>query len=127
MSDIVFDSTEKITVLCDTMWVNGHDLLLDSHARRKAGNLGGFRRALVHDQGDGLTINFNHDYPGGVTLNGPVTLTGDVTFAIHRTAISPTGHGAKVLDEMVKLSDIIKTLENQVSDLQARVAKLEAK
>ena len=44
------------------------DLILDSPARR--GNAGGpYRRALVHDQSDGLTINFNDDYPGGVTIN----------------------------------------------------------
>lgn len=42
------------------------DLLLDSPARRKKN--GGHRRALVHDGDDGLTINFNGDYPGGVTI-----------------------------------------------------------
>lgn len=46
----------------------GSDFMLDSPERRKGANP--FRRALVHDQGDGLTVNFAGDYPGGVTLNG---------------------------------------------------------
>lgn len=47
-----------------------HDLHLDNDARRStaAGN----RRALVHDFGDGLTINWAEDYPGGVTIRGQV-------------------------------------------------------
>jgi hypothetical protein len=48
--------------------VTGSDLLLDSPARR-AGAGGSFRRALVHDQSDGLTLNFNGDYSGGVRIN----------------------------------------------------------
>jgi len=44
------------------------DFMLDSPQRRKS--TGGMRRALVHDQSDGLTLNFNGDYPGGVAVNG---------------------------------------------------------
>jgi len=47
------------------------DFMLDSPARRKKP---GLRRALVHDQQDGLTMNYNHDYPGGVTINDVVSL-----------------------------------------------------
>jgi hypothetical protein len=46
------------------------DVLLDAPGRRS--KPGGFRRALVHDAADGLTINFNGDYPGGVTINGKI-------------------------------------------------------
>jgi hypothetical protein len=38
----------------------------DSQDRRKADTP--FRRALVHDFDDGLTINWDDDYPGGVTV-----------------------------------------------------------
>ena len=48
------------------------DFMLDQPSRRKGG--GPHRRALVHDQNDGLTINFSGDYPGGVTLVGLNTL-----------------------------------------------------
>lgn len=44
------------------------DIIVDSPARRGPGG-GVFRRALVHDQRDGLTINYNGDYPGGVRIN----------------------------------------------------------
>lgn len=43
------------------------DLMLDSPHRRGQGG-GPHRRALVHDQRDGLTVNFNGDYPGGVSI-----------------------------------------------------------
>ncbi len=58
-----------VTVEANVLNVKGSDVILDSPARR-GGHGGPFRRALVHDQGDGLTINFNNDYPGGVTING---------------------------------------------------------
>ncbi|TQR16351.1 hypothetical protein [Psychrobacillus vulpis] len=54
------------------------DLILDAPARRRTG---GFRRALVHDGYDGLTINFNGDYPGGVTVGSNITVARDLTVA----------------------------------------------
>src|SRR6185436_2627323 len=89
MTDILFDNSEEMTILCDNLNVRGHDLLLDSPARRAAGSRG-FRRALVHDGNDGLTINFNGDYPGGVTINHVRSLdvTGDLRFKIsHRDEV----------------------------------------
>lgn len=58
-----------VTVEATVMNVKGSDIILDSAGRRSAAG-GHFRRAIVHDQADGLTINFNNDYPGGVTVNG---------------------------------------------------------
>lgn len=43
------------------------DLMLDSSSRRK--NNSAYRRALVHDFDDGLTLNWDNDYPGGVSVN----------------------------------------------------------
>jgi hypothetical protein len=57
-----------VTVDAGVLNVAGSDLILDSAARRN-GNNRGFRRALVHSVGDGLTVNFNNDYPNGVTIN----------------------------------------------------------
>jgi hypothetical protein len=48
------------------------DLCLDSKDRRKSSTQ--FRRALVHDFSDGLTVNYAGDYPGGVTIQGFVTI-----------------------------------------------------
>ena len=58
--------------------VEAGDLNVDSPARRKGGVTGSgpgsggtlYRRALVHDFNDGLTINWANDYTGGVTING---------------------------------------------------------
>lgn len=48
------------------------DLMLDSPERRK--NNIGDRRALVHDFNDGLTLNYNKDYPNGVKIEGQVLI-----------------------------------------------------
>lgn len=64
-------------VVLDGNWVNvegkytrlrTYDLMLDSPERRVSTS--GWRRAMVHDRSDGLTINYGKDYPGGVTING---------------------------------------------------------
>lgn len=49
--------------------VEATDLILDSPGRHTGGT-GPNRRASIHDQNDGLTVNFNGDYPGGVAVNG---------------------------------------------------------
>src|SRR5262245_11243515 len=105
MSDILFDNSEEMTILCDNLNVRGHDLLLDSASRRAPGSPG-FRRALVHDGNDGLTINFNGDYPGGVTINNvrSMNVVGDLQFKIsHRDEIGGhlVLHGHGVPDETV--------------------------
>jgi hypothetical protein len=123
MSDIVFDASEQVTVLCNNLNVQGHDLLLDSAERRRA-NGPPFRRALVHDQDDGLTVNFNRDYPGGVTVNGLVKLTGDVEIRIpHRDSILVTGQHPPT--EVLMLADVIKSLRGEIAQLRARVEALE--
>ena len=54
--------------------IEAWDVCLDSPDRRKSTTE--FRRALVHDFNDGLTVNWGEDYPGGVTLNGVTRITG---------------------------------------------------
>lgn len=44
------------------------DFMLD-HPQRRGAGARGYRRALVHDRGDRLTINYANDYPGGVRIN----------------------------------------------------------
>ena len=58
--------------------VEAWDLVLDASDRRKTP--AGDRRALVHDQGDALTLNWSHDYPGGVNLHGVRLITKDPHF-----------------------------------------------
>jgi hypothetical protein len=53
------------------------DIRLDFADRRS--NTTGFRRALVHDLGDKLTLNWNGDYPGGVCIKGKTEIEGPLT------------------------------------------------
>ena len=70
-SDIILNDDNTVTV-------QGCDLRLDAADRRK--NQTPFRRALVNDSNDGLTLNWGDDYPGGVKICGDVTLpSGNVT------------------------------------------------
>src|SRR3954463_12607258 len=72
-ADITFGTgnhEEWVTFEALVVKSQGTDFILDNAARRS--RPGGARRALVHDSTDGLTINFNGDYPGGVTLPGTV-------------------------------------------------------
>lgn len=139
MSDIVLDDSEQVTVFCTNLNVQGHDLLLDSPARRKP-NGPPFRRALVHDQNDGLTVNFNSDYPGGVTLNGVteirpqrptgvvvrglpnLVVRGGITYEVQGVRV--TGGPAIVT---VSVEEELNKLQSQIADLVARVAALEAR
>lgn len=73
MSDIKFDGE---FVLVEGNWTKCRtlDLMLDAPSRRS--NATGERRALVHDGGDALTVNYANDYPGGVAINGTRTIRG---------------------------------------------------
>lgn len=51
-----------------------NDFMLDNAARRTTNTP--YRRALVHDFTDGLTLNWDRDYPGGVTINDLKTVHG---------------------------------------------------
>jgi hypothetical protein len=68
MSDIKLDQQGGHWVVVDAsvLKVAGADIMVDSPERR--GGHPGLRRALVHDHNDGLTINYNRDYTGGVTI-----------------------------------------------------------
>ena len=109
------------------------DVLIDAPTRRQGG--GPLRRALVHDQSDGLTINYNGDYPGGVTINGlkaiglakaaigsfpTLIIHGGITY--EAPGIDIHGHAANVT---VSLESELGKLQAQISDLTARVKALE--
>jgi hypothetical protein len=102
------------------------DFMLDQPSRRKGG--GPHRRALVHDQNDGLTINFNGDYPGGVTLVDLKTLQvrGDITFGIPGTKIDGGLGTSGTVMVPVSLTKTISELQAEINQLAAKVAALEA-
>ena len=62
--------------------ITGPDLRLDCPRRRGKNTHPKDRRALVHvdnftEDKDGLVINYEHDYPAGVRICGPVEIQGD--------------------------------------------------
>lgn len=146
-NDILLEATDHpdwIAVQAPVLQIAGHDVLIDSPERRKSATP--FRRALVHDQGDGLTVNFANDYPGGVTLSGVASITPNAT------AVSgPAGQLQVALPAVAVHGDItyetlgfalvgggrprvttsitheIEALHDLINKLTARVAALEAK
>ncbi|MCI5130043.1 MAG: hypothetical protein D3904_00635 [Candidatus Electrothrix sp. EH2] len=57
--------------------VEAWDLCLDSQDRRE--NDTTHRRALVHDYGDRLTLNWGGDYPKGVKIQGNTEIAGNLS------------------------------------------------
>jgi hypothetical protein len=66
-----------LTLKDDKVIADACDFCLQSSSRRT--NKSPNRRALVHDPNDGLTINWDGDYPGGVTIRGKVTISDGLT------------------------------------------------
>jgi hypothetical protein len=92
------------------------DFMLDSPGRRRAGASSAFRRALVHDAQDGLTINFSGDYPGGVTVIGNMVVTGDLKVA--GTALNATLASLQsAIASLGGTTDRVATLEKSVESI----------
>lgn len=90
MSDIRFVG-EDVHVEGNVHRVTCFDVELDNAGRRRSNS--GKRRALVHDFQDGLTLNWDRDYPGGVTINGEVNLPHSATVAtLNGTVLRCTHH-----------------------------------
>jgi hypothetical protein len=125
-TDVRLDAGDGTHVVVDaaTLKVAGADFVLDSLPRRK--NNSPLRRALVHDQNDGLTINFDEDYPGGVTVGGALLVRGGISFETqelgHTAQIPPPGQGSGevLIRKQVDLQQVL-------ADLRARVERLEAR
>jgi hypothetical protein len=87
--------------------------MLDAPGRRST--TGGHRRALVHDSGDGLTINFNRDYPGGVSVMSDLAVGGDLAVAgrldLSAAALAGLDHQIGVdLERIERLERSVETL-----------------
>jgi hypothetical protein len=87
MTDVLLDDIDGSYLTFDARVVKvvASDLIIDAPDRHRGG--GPLRRALVHDQSDGLTLNFGGDYPGGVTIGGSLHAPGavNVTGPLHTT------------------------------------------
>jgi hypothetical protein len=94
-----------IKLLDGQVKVEATDLCLDSPLRRS--NDSPYRRALVHDYEDGLTLNWENDYPGGVRIIGDLKVSG------------------KIITQGIDLTEEIMKLQNQVNQLMAVLASVD--
>jgi len=97
-----------------------HDIVLEGGPDRREVE-GGVRRALVHDFNDGLTLNWEEDYPGGVTIRGrvrvPERLSVDsLELRVSRGPLRP---------RRVDLGEALEDMRQQIRDLEQRVAEFE--
>ena len=76
-SDIKLDAEGDgwVTVESDVLKARSSDFMLDCGPRRRSQE--GYRRALVHNEDDGLTVNCDGDYPGDVLVDSAVTIQGN--------------------------------------------------
>ncbi len=81
----------------------GADFKIDHKSRRKSKTP--YRRALVHDFNDGLTINWDKDYPGGVVINGKVKCPNKLEIAGHDIL-------ALIKNMQFKIEELEKKLED---------------
>jgi hypothetical protein len=147
-TDITLDDEDgkQVTIQADIVKTVSSDFRLDDPARRSPPNptQSPFRRALVHDVNDGLTVNYGADYPGGITLHGVgliipkdtdkftpnLVVRGGIEFEVETKQQSGVGHlggpGPTVpVRRSVDLQEIIDSLQTEVNNLKARVAALE--
>ena len=124
-SDIKLDGD---WVIVEGKWtrIRTLDLMLDAPERRS--NQAGLRRALVHNRNDGLTINYEHDYPGGVTVYGNVTATDNVKIAGNLAAksVSITGDVKTTGDLSAKSVSVTGDVKT-TGDLSARSVSVDGR
>lgn len=129
-----YDYPGGVTIFGNMLNVIATDILLDHPARRSSST--GYRRALVHDFNDGLTLNYNADYPGGVMIRGDVNIprqlfARNIEFEIEDlSTILPTdpvigtiAHPRKRVD----LKQVIYELQAEIAALKERLASLESR
>ncbi len=102
------------------------DIVLDHPPRRKSPH--GARRALVHNAADGLTINFNGDYPDGVTIDGSARVNGTVSADTLEYQVFDLIPGGGIVPSfetrMVNVREVIAELEARIAVLEERVTAL---
>ena len=81
-----WDNSNNVTV-AGRLSIGGSDVYLDCTERRD-GATGSYRRALVHNSGDVLALNFASDYTGGVTIGGNTTVSGKLKSSNTKTSTS---------------------------------------
>jgi hypothetical protein len=137
-TDITLDDEggSQVTIQAHGVKAIGSDFLLDDPDRRRPHSpteppQSSFRRALVHDQNDGLTLNFNGDYPGGITLVDVATVIPINTSTITPILVIKGGIQFEMETALqrtsVNLQEVIDGLRSELESLKARISTLEQK
>jgi hypothetical protein len=91
-TDIILEDQDLTLDAADArLHVKAADVTLASGARQSKP---GARRALVHSVEDGLVVNFNGDYPGGVEIHGARVTVHGLLFAGSPSSSAVAGGGA---------------------------------
>jgi hypothetical protein len=93
-ADVTLDQ-DHVNILGRVLKSQTTDFMLDNADRLK--NSAGFRRAVVHDVGDKLTLNNAGDYPGGVEIQGDQVTVRQLRIA--NQDLKDTGGRALVQDD----------------------------
>lgn len=134
VSDIELDD-EEVKITGSVLRLTAFDVTLDNQTRRGSRNADKPRRALVHAQDDSLVLNWDNDYPNGMTLNGPVKFPGSIDAQDGKFMRLEVGGGFKVkhlgamgvrtpvpsldvLDELLALRERIEMLELTIAELR---------
>src|SRR6476646_1413866 len=121
-SDIKLDAQDDgwVTIETNVLKSNSSDFILDNSARRQSA--GGFRRALVHDETDGLTVNFAGDYPSGVTIQGGARVEGGLT-GVGPLRLRQVASAGNALPRTGKIGDLI-VVQNDTIDPSALLSDI---
>lgn len=98
---------DELSIRSRVVRMQSTDVMLDDTERRSARE--GLRRALVHDAGDRLTLNYEGDYPGGVSIHGSIDVPGQLTVG-----------GADVAAELAQLRGRVERLEHELGLARGR-------
>lgn len=123
------NNLDWLTIRSRVTQIRGTDLMLDGGSERR-GDRGvlkpirrsPYRRALVHGWGDQLVLNWDHDYRGGVVVNGRVTMGDGAVVAGQDVGATLTSLTTQVADLTAQLT----AATTAIADLAARVTTLEA-
>lgn len=113
-----------VVVECDVLKSTGIDFHLDAPDRRRTA--GGLRRALVHNGQDGLTVNFEGDYPGGVTVASDLRVTGRLLLSADASTGALEAIGQLRQDVADLKRDVLLASPERIDRIEQSLASLAA-
>jgi hypothetical protein len=125
-TDIKLDEFDGswVVVECDVLKSTAIDFQIDAPDRRSTA--GGLRRAIVHNGQDGLTINFEGDYPGGVTVASDLRVAGRLFLSTDARTGALDAIGELRQDVADLKRDILFASSERIDRIEQSIASLAA-